>query len=355
MRDPRDILSQIADATFTEEERDLATPSGIVSLDEFLAANTPEPPQVILGVLRKEQVGLFASNSKAGKTWLMQALAVAVSTGKMFLAWKTCPGRVLLVDPELPRYDGETRMKKIKEALGVPGPTPNIDYFRTKGKNLSIAALRKFIRKRIKETGEGYSLIIVDSIYCFQQGRDENDNAVQALTMQELYELSEETAAAVVAAHHFSKGNQAAKSHMDRASGAGVFARAPDAVITLTELEEAGCYGVEVTCRSFAKPDGFAIRWEYPLWSIDETVDHTSLKKPGSAQSDEMQRRRAALLDLLDAKPMTKAEWRKAAESRNLCASDGTWKGDMRALDSKIDALGEPGVQGTKYKRKAKP
>ena len=110
-----------------------------------------------------------------------------------------------------------------------------------------------------------------------------------------------------------------------------------------------------IHAHSFAKPDGFAIRWEYPLWSIYETVDHTSLKKPGSAQSDEMQRRRAALLDLLDAKPMTKAEWRKAAESRNLCASDGTWKGDMRALDSKIDALGEPGVQGTKYKRKAKP
>lgn len=330
MKDPRDILTQIADATFTDEEADLASPSGIVSLDEFLAANTPEPQQIILGVLRKEQVGLMASSSKVGKTWLMQALAVSVATGKMWLNWKTCPGRVLLVDPELSRYDGESRMKRVKEGLGVHGPTPNIDYFRTKGKRLDLAALRKFIRKRLKETGEAYVLIIIDSIYCYQQGRDENDNSVQAITMQELYELSEETSSAVMTAHHFSKGNQSGKSHMDRASGAGVFARAPDAVVTLTELDEPGCYGVEATCRSFAKPEGFAVRWEYPLWKIDETVDHTALKTPQSAMRKNKEKRVEEALNMLDAKGMKRAEWKQKCVNAGM--SDGTFNNYFREL-----------------------
>ncbi len=330
MKDPRDILCQIEDAKLPEDALELATPSGIVCLDDFLAAHTPEPQQIILGVLRKGQVGLLASNSKAGKTWLMQSLAVAVATGKMWLAWKTCPGRVLLIDPELPRYDAETRMKKVKEALGVAGPTPDIDYFRTKGRTLNLAQLRQVVRKRMQETGLGYALIIVDSIYCFQQGRDENDNTAQAQTMQELYELSEETAAAVMTAHHFSKGFQSGKNHMDRASGAGVFARAPDAIITLTELEEDGCYGVEATCRSFAKPAGFAVRWDYPLWKIDENIDHTALKTPQSAMKEKKKKRVQETLNLLDASGMTRAAWKQ--KCLNAGMSDGAFNNYFRDL-----------------------
>ena len=344
MKDPRDILCLIANARLPKEARELATPSGIVCLDEFISANTPEPPQIILGVLRKEQVGLMASNSKAGKTWLMQSLAVAVSTGKMWLAWKTQPGRVLLIDPELPRYDGETRMKKVKEALGITGATPGIDYLRTKGKTLSIEGLRKIIRKRMQETGLGYSLIIVDSIYCFQQGRDENDNSVQAQTMQELYELSEETEAAIMTAHHFSKGFQNGKSHMDRASGAGVFARAPDAIITLTELEEDGCYGVEATCRSFAKPAGFAVRWEYPLWLIDESVDHTKLKTPNSAQSNARAKNVAAALAFLD-RPMTHADWKAVCIRAGMGErSFDNYRKELEASDKVILTGGKGGL-----------
>lgn len=309
MRSPLDLLTEIEDPCLPPEAKDAVAPSGILTLDEFLAAKTPEPQQIIFGVLRVGQVGLLASNSKAGKTWLMQSLALAVASGKMWLAWKTCPGRVLLIDPELPRFDGETRMGKLLETFGIKPGGLRVDYWRTKGKRLSIDDIRRRVAKRMRETGEPFVLIIVDSIYCFQQGRDENDNSVQAMTMQELYELSEESGAAVMTAHHFSKGFQSGKNHMDRASGAGVFTRAPDAVITLTELEEPGCYGVETTCRSFAKPDGFAVRWEYPVWKIDEGVDHTALKTPQSAQKAKRDKRMQEALDLLDAGGMRRADW----------------------------------------------
>ena len=42
---------------------------------------------------------------------------------------------------------------------------------------------------------------------------------------------------AVIYCHHHSKGAQGGKRSMDRASGSGVFARDPDALIDMTELE----------------------------------------------------------------------------------------------------------------------
>lgn len=46
-----------------------------------------------------------------------------------------------------------------------------------------------------------------------------------------------ELGCAVIYCHHHSKGNQGGKKSMDRASGSGVFARDPDAMLDLIELE----------------------------------------------------------------------------------------------------------------------
>lgn len=46
-----------------------------------------------------------------------------------------------------------------------------------------------------------------------------------------------ELGCAVIYCHHHSKGSQGGKKSMDRASGSGVFARDPDALLDLTELE----------------------------------------------------------------------------------------------------------------------
>lgn len=100
--DLNDLLLQIEDPRYPEAAEQIGKPSGIITAEDLLSTNTPEPAQIIRGVLRAGQVGLIAAPPKAGKTWLLQNLALAVSTGGMWLAWRTTPGRVLLVDPELP-------------------------------------------------------------------------------------------------------------------------------------------------------------------------------------------------------------------------------------------------------------
>lgn len=316
-RSPVDILTEIQDPRLPPEQRAIGERSGIESLREFLAHKVPEPPQVIRGVLRSGQVGVLASGSKAGKTWLMQTLGLTVATGKPWLAWKTTPGRVLIIDPELCHYDGQTRMEKLVDALGLAEVPENIDYWRVKGKRLTIANVEKFVRLRMQETGEPYALIVVDSIYCFGDGRDENDNSEQAKTMQELYALSEMSGAAVVMAHHFSKGAQSGKTHIDRMSGAGVFARAPDAIITLTPHEEEDCYSVESTVRSFARPEGFVVRWDYPLWVIEHGLDPEALKRPATGRGSQYTAKQ--ILDLLPPEGLPHAEWLAKAKAELGC------------------------------------
>lgn len=254
----------------------------IVSAPDFMADRLPEPPQVIHGVIRAGQVGMMAASSKAGKSWALLSLAFAVANGTEWLDWHTTKGRVLYINAELPPYDLQQRLDTIAAATGRS--CEMIDVWHLRGLDRTIRALIPLILARIEANGEPYALIIPDPLYCFNGGRDENDNAEQAKTMGEMSELAERSTAAIWAAHHFSKGNKSQTDQLDRASGAGMFARAVDTFMTFTRLAEEDCYSVETTTRSFTKPSSFGIRWKYPLWDVDDTLDPDDLKKIGSGQ-----------------------------------------------------------------------
>ncbi len=289
----------------------------IVAAQDFMAEPIPEPPQVIRSVFRAGQVGMIASTAKGGKTWLMQTLALAVPNGLRWLKWQTTPGRVLYVDPELPAYDGQTRFLTVADALGLDCIPDGLDLWRVKGETISIRDMIPKILLRQKQVGKPYSLILLDSLYCLNGGRDENDNTEQAKTMQELYALTAQTGAAVLVTHHFSKGNKAKTDHLDRASGAGVFTRAPDVFMTLTPHKEPDCYSVETTCRSFARPDPFVIRWTFPLWSLADELDPDHLKRPGAGRGPQFTPQQ--IVDLLPADGLSHADWWAKAKAQVKC------------------------------------
>ena len=93
-----------------------------------------------------------------------------------------------------------------------------------------------------------------------------------------LEQVARETGAAIVYGNHFSKGNQAAKEAIDRISGAGA-GRDPDTIITLTKHESDGAYTVECTLRKFPPIEPFCVRWEYPLFVQDRSLDPGKLKQ----------------------------------------------------------------------------
>ena len=91
----------------------------------------------------------------------------------------------------------------------------------------------KLIRRSEKKN---YDVIIIDPIYKVITG-DENSADQMANFCNQFDKICTELHAAVVYCHHHSKGAQGGKKSMDRASGSGVFARDPDALLDLTELE----------------------------------------------------------------------------------------------------------------------
>ena len=94
---------------------------------------------------------------------------------------------------------------------------------------------------------------------------DENSAGDVSDLMNKLRTLANKSKAAVVFAHHFSKGNQSGKESQDRISGSGVWGRAVDTNVSITAHEAENAYTLEATPRGFRKIPPFVIKWEYPL------------------------------------------------------------------------------------------
>ena len=211
---------------------DLPEPEGLKDAWE----NLPElSPCLIEGVLRQGHKMLIAGPSKAGKSFLQIELCIAIAEGKKWLNWNCSQGRVMYVNLELDRASCLHRFKDVYTAMGIaPKNLHNIDIWNLRGKSVPMDKLApKLIRRAAKKD---YIAIIIDPIYKVITG-DENSADQMANFCNQFDKVCTELGCATIYCHHHSKGSQGGKKSMDRASGSGVFARDPDALLDLIELE----------------------------------------------------------------------------------------------------------------------
>lgn len=192
-------------------------------------------PPLIEGVLRQGHKMLMAGPSKAGKSFALIELSIAIAEGTKWIGWQCTQGRVLYVNLELDRASCLHRFRDVYTALGLPPNNINkIDIWNLRGKSVPMDKLApKLIRRAAKK---GYIAVIIDPIYKVLTG-DENSADQMAHFTNQFDKIATELGASVIYCHHHSKGAQGGKKSMDRASGSGVFARDPDALIDLVELE----------------------------------------------------------------------------------------------------------------------
>lgn len=198
--------------------------------------NMPEKaPELIHGVLRQGHKMLIAGPSKAGKSYMLINLGISIAEGKQWLGWNCERGKILYVNLELDAPSAFHRFKDVYEAEGYkPDHISNIDIWNLRGKAVPMDKLApKLIRRAEKEN---YIAIVIDPIYKVLTG-DENSAEDMALFTNQFDKIATELETAVIYCHHHSKGSQGGKRSMDRASGSGVFARDPDAILDLVELE----------------------------------------------------------------------------------------------------------------------
>lgn len=194
----------------------------------------PLAPALIGGVLRQGHKMLLAGPSKAGKSFALIELTIAIAEGKSWLGFDCAQGRVLYVNLELDRASCLHRFRDVYGCLGwKPEHLDNIDIWNLRGKSVPMDRLTpKLIRRAIKKD---YIAVIIDPIYKVITG-DENSADQMANFCNQFDKVCTELGCAVIYCHHHSKGSQGGKRSMDRASGSGVFARDPDALLDLIEL-----------------------------------------------------------------------------------------------------------------------
>lgn len=229
-------------------------------------------PSLIDGMLRQGHKMLLVGPSKAGKSFSLIELCCAIAEGRKWLSWACAQGKVMYVNLELDRASCLHRFRDVYQALGwEPKNVNNIDIWNLRGKSIPMDKLApKMIRRASKKN---YIAIIIDPIYKVITG-DENSADQMALFCNQFDKVCTEIGCAVIYCHHHSKGAQGAKRSMDRASGSGVFARDPDALIDLIELEvnEDLCRQEEnkavcAACSAF-------LDTHYPSWQDEVSQDH---------------------------------------------------------------------------------
>ena len=192
-------------------------------------------PPLIDGILRQGHKMLIAGPSKAGKSFALIELTIAIAEGRDWYGYNCAQGRVLYVNLELDKASCLHRFADVYKAhKWRPSHIGNIDIWNLRGKASPMDKLSpKLIRRAVKK---GYIAVIIDPIYKVLTG-DENSAEHMSKFCNEFDKICAELGCAVIYCHHHSKGAQGGKKSMDRASGSGVFARDPDAMLDLIELE----------------------------------------------------------------------------------------------------------------------
>ena len=269
----------------------------------------PLSAPLIDGILRQGHKMLLAGASKAGKSFALIQLCIAIAEGKQWLGFDCAQGRVLYVNLELDRASCLHRFKEVYAATEtVPKSIKSIDIWNLRGKSVPMDKLApKLIRRAQKKN---YIAVVIDPIYKVITG-DENSADQMAHFCNQFDKVCTELDCAVIYCHHHSKGTQAGKRSMDRASGSGVFARDPDALIDMTELDTENidtggrtAWRIEGTLREFAPFEPINIWFDYPRHYPDTEnvlsdsrvlgafLNAEQLSKKGNAAKQEKKQRR---------------------------------------------------------------
>lgn len=232
---------------------------------ELSTRNTPLPPALIKGFINRGEVSLLAGASKAGKSWMALQMAKCIGAGIPFLGGETTPGVCVYLNTEISAPFWEQRSCEVNAKLALT-EAPRVLHASTRGQEITIGNVIPLLKEAVaKKDLKTVDFICVDPYYTLAAGVDENAAGEVAMAMLGFQKLAEEMKAGVLITHHFSKGNAAGKTMLDRASGSGVFARSVDNFFTLTENSN-GKMILEATRRNAASPPALEVEFDYPVW-----------------------------------------------------------------------------------------
>jgi len=255
------------------------------------------PEALIEGVLRVGHKMIVSGSSKAGKSVLLMELAISLACGGLWLNFKCKSSKVLYVNLEIDPASCINRFKTIMDAKGIDYKyADNIAIWNLRGHAIPMDKLVSKLIRRVKN--QNYSAVIIDPIYKVITG-DENKASDMGQFCNYFDRICSETGVSAIYCHHHSKGTQGQKKAQDRGSGSGVFARDPDAIIDLIQLdttpefilknaanEFSTAWRVEGSLREFPNFKPVNIWFNYPVHMVDATGALQSIYAEGSRDAN---------------------------------------------------------------------
>lgn len=244
----------------------------------FSQKHSEQRETVIEGIVQRGDVANIIAPSKLGKTYYAYQLALAVASGEKWLGRETMQGPVLIVDNELHPDTITNRIRKVREAMGLPiAVEANIFVASLRGNLVGLDALCK--RLEAEQPGR-FVLVILDALYrMIPKGSDENANG----DVKDIYNMVDKAAAklgcATVLIHHTSKGDQSRKAVTDVGSGAGAQSRAVDCHLILRPHADEGCVVMQAAIRAFPSMPPVVLKREFPLWVVRPDADPNTLRQ----------------------------------------------------------------------------
>lgn len=235
-------------------------------------------PELINGVLRQGHKLILSAPSKAGKSFALIQLAMAITEGMNWFGCKCRKGRVLYINMEIDPESFFNRIKKVYDAYGLTEDVHVEDFavWNLRGNQMTLSQLAPLI---IEKAGHDYNAVIIDPLYKVMEG-DENSNSDVGRMVGHFDRIAKETGASVIYAHHFAKGSGGDRNTIDRGAGAGTFARDPDAILTMTQLDMSDevneihtAWRMEFVLREFPNKKPVNVWYEFPIHRIDKTLD----------------------------------------------------------------------------------
>ena len=269
----------------------------LVCLSDQLATPPILPEELIKGVLRCGHKMLISGSSKAGKSFLLMELCIALAEGTEWLGFKCKKSKVLYVNLEIDPSSCIHRFKSIYDALKLtPKNSSDIQIWNLRGHAVPLDKLVPKLIRRVKN--QGFNAVIIDPIYKVITG-DENNASEMGAFCNQFDKICTETGCSTIYCHHHSKGSQGAKRAMDRASGSGVFARDPDAQLDMIQLETseefitenaddlgATAWRLECSLREFPNFKPVNFWFEYPIHKVDTTGALTKTYAEGDTKNN---------------------------------------------------------------------
>ena len=235
----------------------------------------PLAPELFEGLLRQGHKMLISGPSKAGKSFALIEMCIAIAEGGSWFGFPCKKqGKVLYVNLEIDEASCLDRFDKVYQALDIePKHADNIQIWNLRGESIPLEKLVPKLIRRIRK--DEIVALVIDPIYKVIVG-DENSAGDMAKFCNQFDKICKTLGCSCIYCHHHSKGAQGNKRAQDRASGSGVFARDPDALLDMTPImvddelyDGRTSFKVSGILREFPMFRPFAVTYEYPIHRID--------------------------------------------------------------------------------------